>query len=422
MSFNLTNIIQRLNGGADTTSSTTNRTATASGALQTGDVIVAFAGVNNNSAHNLTVQDNVSTPNTYTQLVDQNNFRGAGIWIAQANSASNGATPVFTLNKGGSNCTVNFYVYIIRGADAAVYEGAGVGNTGTGTTAALTSDSRQYDLDIVFSALVTSNTPTIGLSTAYTTAGATISGSNSAGSGNATQLVIAERATSTASTDSIGFTISSSSGYSIMSVTVKGQTTAPTILSTSSSTPANGSALTITGLNFGGSIGTVTLGGTSLTVTAWSSTSITATVNRGTNAYGTPVNLSITTSTSVTSNTFGGTSIAPQTGWSYVTLTSVNTTASLRITTTPTDLAIGDQIAYETLSGAAVVFLDGTFSVDSTVVSFQFDVWSPGGWGSTMLTTIQSLTAKNMVATNWTSIVPSSDGLKWSNWPAGDKP
>lgn len=63
--------------------------------------------------------------------------------------------------------------------------------------------------------------------------------------------------------------------------------------------------------------------------------------------------------------------------WPYVTLTSVHSPSSERLTSVP-DLEVGDQIEYGVVqgTGAVVVNADGTFVADSGVGAFSFRVWS----------------------------------------------
>lgn len=161
-------------------------------------------------------------------------------------------------------------------------------------------------------------------------------------------------------------------------------------------------ALVLAGSNFGATqgAGAVTIGGVAQTETAWADTGATITsVARGALGYGSQ-NL-------VASNNGGGTSspiavtLTPQSGWAYVTIGPPNTTATNRVTATP-DLASGDQVAYDTKGGLVVMNTDGTFTADPSVVSFTFEVWTPGsGWGSTGTATLQSTPTGTVVVISW---------------------
>lgn len=159
--------------------------------------------------------------------------------------------------------------------------------------------------------------------------------------------------------------------------------TTPAITSTSSATPSNGSSLTITGTDFQASQGAgyVTIGGVVQTVTSWADTSITVTVARGTNKYGVSVNVVVTDNAAASSSPYALTSLQPQSGWSFVDMSTPNTSVGNRISTTP-DLVSGDQIAYDNVGGKVSVANDATFSAGTSVRSFDFEVWSsPDGWG-----------------------------------------
>lgn len=167
-------------------------------------------------------------------------------------------------------------------------------------------------------------------------------------------------------------------------------TGAPTITSVTTNAPANGqTAFTITGTNLAGSgTSTVTLGGVSQAVTSQSSTALQITISRGTNPYGVGLDLVVTASNLGVSNTYTGiTGLTPQAGWSYVNLASLAATGS-RITATP-DLAAVDQLAWDTVGGLVTIAADGTFSVDSSVSSFNVEAWTSGsGWGTQGLQTM----------------------------------
>lgn len=156
----------------------------------------------------------------------------------------------------------------------------------------------------------------------------------------------------------------------------------PAITTTSSATPVPGDSLTITGTDFQASQGAgyVTLGGVTQTVTSWADTSITITVVRGTAKYGSQ-NIVVRDNGGADSSGYAVT-LTPPTGWGYVDLASVNSTAAWRIITRP-DLAVGDQIAYQT-AGGLVVANDGTFSwTFGAIRSFDAEVWtSADGWGA----------------------------------------
>jgi len=178
---------------------------------------------------------------------------------------------------------------------------------------------------------------------------------------------------------------------------------APTITGLSSTTVAYLGSLTLTGTAFGSTQGTgsVSIGGSAVqTESAWSDTSATiSSIARGALGYG--------ATTIALASTSGGSSaptsitLVPQAGWDYVTIGTPNTTAANRITSTP-DLASGDQVAYDTKGGLVVMASDGTFTADPSVVSFNFEVWTPGSaWGSPGTATLQSTPTGTVVVISW---------------------
>jgi hypothetical protein len=179
---------------------------------------------------------------------------------------------------------------------------------------------------------------------------------------------------------------------------------APTITGVSSSTPVDGASLTITGTAFGAaqSTGSVTLGGTALTVTAWSDTSITVTIALGLNKYGAALNLIVSSAGGGASAPFGITSIAAPSGWSTVDVGTPYATASQRLTASPVDIASGDQIEYENPGGLVTVFSDATFSADSSVSSFRFRVWTSGsGYGALGTATLVTTPTGTIIVISW---------------------
>jgi hypothetical protein len=174
---------------------------------------------------------------------------------------------------------------------------------------------------------------------------------------------------------------------------------APNVTSISAGPWLNGASITLTGttLKAAGS-STMTMGGCSQTITSQTATSITFTAARCTNKYGTTLNIIVTDSASSVGNTYTGmTGLSPQSGWSYLDLTTPNSTSSYRVTGSA-DIASGDQVAYDNKSGRVVFFPDGTFSVDPTggsVTSFNNEFWTSGGWGTTATQTINPAVVPN---------------------------
>ena len=174
----------------------------------------------------------------------------------------------------------------------------------------------------------------------------------------------------------------------------------PVISSVSTATPTEGGSLVITGTDFQASqgIGYVQIGGVNQTVTAWGDTSITITVVLGANLFGTSVNVRVTNSLTYNSNV-SAVQIQPPSGYDYVTLVSVNSTAAYRITAAG-DLAIGNQIEWD--NALVTVYDDGTYVADPSVSTFNVRVGvTTDGWGSLALQTI-----------NGSSGIGSSTGTK----------
>lgn len=152
----------------------------------------------------------------------------------------------------------------------------------------------------------------------------------------------------------------------------------PSISTTSSATPANGSLLTITGTAFGTAWGEVSIAGALQEIRTWADTSIVILVSRGESKYGVGVNLVVTDNAAAASTPYALTSLQPQPGWAYIDLTSI---AGTGVIDAIPILAIGDQVAYDTIGGDVAVAADGTFSTENTVTSFEVEAWTPdGGW------------------------------------------
>lgn len=377
--------LQSTAGGIDTSANSTNRTQQYAANITAGSLLLASVATKDNNPGNLTVSDDKS--NTWTQLgvaYESNSGRGVGVWWARANAGSVGARPIVTFNKNGSSFGIGTALLERGGVDASNFDGLKQTATGNGNTgpAEVALPATSYTNDEILAWLCVEGT---GWDTATAKSGYTDLAAN-----NNNTIGIQHKAqgrlTTTTGVYTPGWTLGQSDHWAIVAVALKGSTTAPTIISTDSATPRNGSSLVITGVNFGASQGTgsVSLGGVAQTVTAWSDTSITVTVARGTNKYGAAVSLIVTINGGTTSNTSAAvTGLLPQTGWSYIDLTTPNATSANRLTATA-DLASGDQVAWDTKSSLVVVYADATFSAEATVVSFGAEAWfTANGWGST---------------------------------------
>lgn len=158
------------------------------------------------------------------------------------------------------------------------------------------------------------------------------------------------------------------------------------------SAPLQNSTATITGTDFGASqgSGSLVIGGVTQTVTSWSDTSISYTVNRGINLNGVAVNAVVTDTNSNVSNSYPLTGFASPVGWYYTTLAEPNANLQLRLTSTANnDLSYGDQLEWNDAN--VTIYDDATFSAANTVGSFLVRVGVTGyGWTTPATETINS--------------------------------
>jgi hypothetical protein len=384
-------IYSAVDGGTDSSNNTTNKTVTFSsaGGIATGDLMYAVAATNNTSAHNLVISDNRG--NTWTQIADVNDTRGLGVWQAVANVATNGTTPTVTFGKAGSSVEVSAAIFAVTGEHADLLDAAVTTAFNAGSTAPQVAvGPNTFTNDLVVGFMVTRN---VAFATATPLSGYTpLIGNDNVGS--AQQLRIITRATTTTGTWTPGWTLSASTFWSAAAFIIKGSTTAPTITGVSTKTPRHLGSLTLTGVNFGATQGTgsVALGGTVCAVTSWSDTSITVTVARGTNGYGTAVSLVVTVNGGATSNTSAlVTGILPQAGWAYVTLATPYATTANRLTASA-DLAAANQVAYDTKGGSVGVQANGTFYWTPPTTTTNVEAWTAAdGWGATALETLGAI-------------------------------
>ena len=157
--------------------------------------------------------------------------------------------------------------------------------------------------------------------------------------------------------------------------------TLPTILSSSSATPASGSALVLTGVNFSASGNAVYLtdgnSAAAQPITAENATSITITVDRAQFRYG-PLSLYVVDAAEDQGPDYP-IQLTPPTGWAYVNLTVDDRIRSIG------SLSPGDQLAYESPGGLVHLRVVGSFWIDAAAVpplAFDVEAWTPGtGWG-----------------------------------------
>ncbi len=180
---------------------------------------------------------------------------------------------------------------------------------------------------------------------------------------------------------------SNTGNYQAMyAVSIPPGSTTPSITSTSDDTPTNGTTLTINGSNFGTQTGSagVTLGGTSVTPSSWSTTAIQIPITLGSRLYNQNYAIVVTDSSNVTSNSWN-VQIQPASGVNYVNLSGTLASSGDRLTAT-TDLASGDQVEWSSVVGGTIadvtVNADASFTAIDDVTSFSFRVNDGTGWGT----------------------------------------
>jgi hypothetical protein len=158
----------------------------------------------------------------------------------------------------------------------------------------------------------------------------------------------------------------------------------PTILATTDDTPANSSTLVLTVAN-------ASIVGNAVFLTDGDAVveqviideyenEILITVDRGAFKYGADLSLYLIDAEYLQGPNYT-IQLMPQTGWGYVDLVSLADPAD-RLEADP-DLAIGDQVAWDTKSGIVFVRDDASYyATAGGFDSFDVEAWSPGeGWG-----------------------------------------
>ncbi len=216
------------------------------------------------------------------------------------------------------------------------------------------------------------------------------------------------------------------------------------VITGGNSAPLQNSTATITGTSFGASQGTgsLVIGGVTQTVTSWSDTSISYTVNRGTNLNGVAVNAVVTDTNGNVSNSYALDGFAPPLNWLYVTLADPNPNTQVRLTSVANNnISYGDQLEWNTSN--VTIYNDATFSATTTTNNFLVRVGVPGyGWTAPALEDINShvftasagsiIVSRNanhlivhspkvLVTKVWT-IATSGDNRFYSAYPTGLKP
>lgn len=211
-----------------------------------------------------------------------------------------------------------------------------------------------------------------------------------------------------ASTFTVDQSLTAGTSYDIRIAATDGTSTVYSATYTASTAAAGGGAPTITnvnvtniitstqtgvvitGTNLSGSTVSITQGTTTVSQTVTATSSTTATFNVVFDStvdlkYGTAtLTVSVTGQTAATSTI----TINPPDARSWVTLTSVESTSSNRLTSSPSDLAIGDQIEVVSVTGGAItdvtLVADGTYSALDVVKQFSVRIWdsTDSTWGT----------------------------------------
>lgn len=415
--------VQTVSMGIDTADSSTSRAQAFGAAIASGNYMLVLFSTRDSSPGNYTVSDSAANSwNTLPFIYDSNGGRGVGGAWCLGNAASNSSAPTVTINKNGTGGSVGGTMFELNAPSGTFLDVTPITDNQSSTHPQVTLGSTAYTNDLIIAVLCTGPTSftTATPLTNYTAATTTLNSS-----GSAIQHAVVARDTTVTGAYTPGWTLSVGAQWQVLGLAIRGTTTAATITGSSTATPNNLGSVTFTGVNFGASQGSVTIGSVAQTVTAWSDTSITVTVVRGGNGYGNALNVVATTAAAAVSNSFALTGLLPQTGWQYLTAGTPNATAANRLTATGGgDIVAGDQIAWGNLVGGSVVnvYADSSFSYGAGVTAFDYEVWNNGnGWGTVGTETFGTGSVKNAVAHAF-SIRASSDTKFYSAYPAGDHP
>lgn len=381
---------------ADAAASSTATTLTLNNAISVGDRVFVIYTIEGFATASFPLTENLG--NTIGAAV-AGGRPNSGSYAIHSYTATNGGTPTFTVTKnGGATTTVCSITAIV--VSAASYNGVdGTYKSSNGTTSgsavdcSVTLDASTMAENYIVTVMVCSNTART-TPTAKTQANVTYTNSaalNDIGASWFTQTRTQHGDTTATGTFSPGWTLNKANAdeYRIVGFAIKGTTTDPAITGGTANPVHLSTGNTITGTNFGASYtgsAALTIGGQAQTVTAWSDTSITYTANRGVNLDNVAVNAVVTNSTGVSSVNYALTGFQPPSGYYYVALTSVNTTAAYRITSIA-DLAIGNQLEWD--NSLVTIYNDGTYVADPSVTSFNVRAGvTTDGWGALAVQTI----------------------------------
>lgn len=379
-------IYQTVDCGADGTLNSTDRSGTWGTNLTTGDLMVVGIVTNNNNPGNMDVVDTGN--HTWTRDESVYTSRGLGVWRAVAKSAANGTKPTVTLQKHGSGSQVGMVLIGINGQHSDQLDVPSMTANGTSKTPVGVSGAHPYTNDLILSIIATTNN---SFSAVTPPAGYTPSvGNNNDPSG--IQLRTAFKQSSASGVETAAWALSpNASAWIVGMMVVKGFTTAPTITSLGASSTPEGIEVVVNGVNFEAAkgAGSLVIGGTTITPTAWGDTQVRGLADVGQNAYGVPLNVQVNTNSTGSSNLFsmvGG--ITPPAGYSATTITTPNPTANFRLTTVNGgDIVSGCQVEAGVLTGMGVLtILASSVPVwDPNILTYRYRVWSPNttpNWGA----------------------------------------
>ena len=318
--------------------------------IQSGSTTISAAFGSVSGSTTLTV---VASAPSITSLTPNSGGVGTAVTISGTN---------FGATQGSSTVTFNGTAATVTGWNATsigvtVPSGATTGNVVV-TVAGLASNGVSFTVILPPPPSITSLTPNSG---AVGTA-VTISGTNfGAAQGTSTVTFNGVAATATSwSATSIGVTVPSGATTGNVVVTVVGQASngvsysaivpAPSITSLTPNTGAVGTAVTISGTNFGAAQGsnTVTFNGITATVTSWSATSIAVTVPSGATTGNVVVTSGGQASNGVTFTvTQISVSVTPVRG-------GATTTQQIQLTATVTNDVGGAGVSWTVLSGGTL--------------------------------------------------------------------
>ena len=356
------------------------------GSLATGDLLVAYGEIQG-SVQVLTPTDDVgdSNQNNWTLIETAYYATAVGVrmyvWYRVVGS-SPGAGKTLTVTRDGGSVFIGCGIHSYRNdvtaglawslATSATSNGSG---STTQTTGTLTFSGTN---NVVFNAIASDRVETASGSMVRQTSGY-INGGATGDYFNQT------------STQAPGWTSGANANWGSISGVFQGTVSVDPAITGGTANPVHQSTgNTITGVRFGASqgAGTLVIGGQAQTVTAWSDTSITYTANRGANLNDVAVNAVVTDNGGLFSSNYALTGFQEPSGYYYVTLTSVNSTADYRITAIA-DLAIGNQLEWD--NALVTINADGTYVADPSVTQFYVRVGVTGdGWGALALQTINA--------------------------------